>query len=279
MLHPFSMLHPLQHATLLTTPHPSLRPTPQARAPRAAARRSPKEEWRQELRARRATEDERARCLAVAARPWRPAAQVDRRAAAHAGARHPCPLPSPPPPPPPPSLTPSLLSPHTPPPPPTTTTTPALPTTISTASTLQVLDIVLKHHAASLPSRMAIAAGVFDQDADHLHKLLGQPGYADTELWFGHRQSVVHTESGPLLQVDLACTTMLAPIGTSPHIPSHSLTSPYNALHPLTSPHIALHRLTSPYIPIAPPLHPRTPLHPYTTSPHNPLQACSTSSV
>merc|ERR1719149_111169 len=78
---------------------------------------------------------------------------------------------------------------------------------------MQVLDIVLKHHAASLPSRMAIAAGVFDQDADHLHKLLGQPGYADTELWFGHRQSVVHTESGPLLQVDLACTTMLAPIG------------------------------------------------------------------
>ena len=34
----------------------------------------------------------------------------------------------------------------------------------------------------------------------------------DTELWLGHRQTVVMTDSGPMLQVDLAATTMLAPM-------------------------------------------------------------------
>ena len=133
----------------------------------------------------------------------------------------------------------------------TTPTPPTIPTLVPTASTLQVLDIILKHHAAGLPSRMAIAAGVFDTDADHLHKLLGRQGYSDTELWFGHRQSVVHTESGPLLQVDLACTTMLAPIGTPPYIPLYPRCTPAHPLH---------------YVP----LHP---LH------YVPLQACSTSSA
>jgi hypothetical protein len=105
-----------------------------------------------------------------------------------------------------------------------------------------VRDNNIKHHPAGVPTKQPLAAGVFDLEADHLHKLLGRPGYSDTELWFGHRQSVVHTESGPLLQVDLACTTMLAPIGTP-------LTPP---LHPHGTP-------------VAPPLHPRcTTLHPLT---------------
>ena len=163
----------------------------------------------------------------------------------------------------------------------TTPTPPTIPTLVPTASTLQVLDIILKHHAAGLPSRMAIAAGVFDTDADHLHKLLGRQGYSDTELWFGHRQSVVHTESGPLLQVDLACTTMLAPIGTSPYTPLYPRTPLYI---PFTHPRTPLHPLASPCTPLHPPCIPCTPAHPLHYIPlhplhYTPLQACSTSSA
>ena len=77
---------------------------------------------------------------------------------------------------------------------------------------MHVLDIVLKHHNATF--KTAVGPGVFDQDDASQHKALGRPGTsaADTDVWFGHRQTVVLTEAGPMLQVDLAATTMLAPL-------------------------------------------------------------------
>ena len=75
---------------------------------------------------------------------------------------------------------------------------------------MHVLDIVLKQHNATF--YRSVGPGIFDPDDNSLHKLLGRPMASDTELWLGHRQTAVLTDSGPMLQVDLAATTMLAPM-------------------------------------------------------------------
>lgn len=75
---------------------------------------------------------------------------------------------------------------------------------------MQVLDIVLMQHHATF--HRSIGHGVFNADDEQQHLLLGSHRACDTELWLGHRQTVVLTDSGPMLKVDLAATTMLAPM-------------------------------------------------------------------
>ena len=75
---------------------------------------------------------------------------------------------------------------------------------------LHVLDIILKHHGATFAK--AVGQSIFDPDADsRSHTLLGREP-CDAEMWLGYRQTVVQTESGPMLQLDLAMSSMLAPM-------------------------------------------------------------------
>ena len=62
---------------------------------------------------------------------------------------------------------------------------------------MHVLDIVLKHHAATFSK--TIGQAVFSSDDLSKHKPLGREP-TDTELWLGHRQSIVLTDMGPMLQ-------------------------------------------------------------------------------
>ena len=39
---------------------------------------------------------------------------------------------------------------------------------------------------------------------------IGRDG--NVEMWFGKKHTIVHTKAGPMLQVDRACTVMLAPV-------------------------------------------------------------------
>ena len=75
---------------------------------------------------------------------------------------------------------------------------------------MHVLDTVLKQHNSTFCR--SVGPAVFDPDDISMHKLLGRPMASDTELWFGHRQTVVLTDTGPMLQIDLAATAMLAPM-------------------------------------------------------------------
>ena len=72
---------------------------------------------------------------------------------------------------------------------------------------LQVLDIVLMQHNATF--HRSIGHGVFNADDDEQHLLLGSQRACDTELWLGHRQTVVLTDSGPMLKVHRAATTCM----------------------------------------------------------------------
>ena len=64
---------------------------------------------------------------------------------------------------------------------------------------MQVLDIVLMQHHATF--HRSIGHGVFNADDEQQHLLLGSHRACDTELWLGHRQTVVLTDSGPMLKV------------------------------------------------------------------------------
>ena len=74
---------------------------------------------------------------------------------------------------------------------------------------MHVLDIVVKHHSAMYCR--TVGQAVFDPNDESRHRLLGRDP-CDAELWLGHRQSVVQTESGPMLQLDMASSSMLAPM-------------------------------------------------------------------
>ena len=74
---------------------------------------------------------------------------------------------------------------------------------------MHILDVVLKQRNATFFK--TVGQSVFDPDDGTQHRPLGrQP--CDAEMWLGYRQSVVHTEKGPMLQVDLAASSMLAPM-------------------------------------------------------------------
>ena len=74
---------------------------------------------------------------------------------------------------------------------------------------MQVLDVVLKH-SKSMRCK-TVGQSIYETDDPSQHISLGREP-CDAELWFGYRQTVVHTEIGPMLQIDLAASSMLAPI-------------------------------------------------------------------
>jgi eukaryotic translation initiation factor 2C len=82
---------------------------------------------------------------------------------------------------------------------------------------MHILDIVLKHQIGMRCK--TIGQAYFDLDDASLKIDLNahrkqelQHGVCDTELWMGYRQSIVQTDKGPMLQLDLAATTLLAPM-------------------------------------------------------------------
>ena len=56
-----------------------------------------------------------------------------------------------------------------------------------------------------------VGQSIYETDDPSQHISLGREP-CDAGAWFGYRQTVVHTEIGPMLQIDLAASSMLAPI-------------------------------------------------------------------
>ena len=63
--------------------------------------------------------------------------------------------------------------------------------------TMHVLDVVLKHHNATFCR--AVGKAFFDSEDETSKRPLGRPP-SEAELWLGHRQSLVLTDSGLMLQ-------------------------------------------------------------------------------
>jgi len=77
---------------------------------------------------------------------------------------------------------------------------------------LQVLDIVMKHTPASMYRE--IGGAYYDEYRRNAWAQTAELRAArDLELWLGYRQTIVHTDSGPMMQIDKSACTVLKPVG------------------------------------------------------------------